>query len=111
MGQLLQGKGRAVKSGSSKLLLQWSESIGGRSRKKFAAALFCGYSKCNKKNHTTYMPSKLERKVDSADRMQIHWQGVSILIKRNLAMPGISLKEPDAAKLEPLMTKLKKPAE
>src|SRR2546429_7112271 len=57
------------------------------------------------------MPTKMDRKVEKADRIQINWQGVSSMIKRNLAMPGISLKEPDPAKLEPLMTKLKKPAE
>jgi hypothetical protein len=57
------------------------------------------------------MPTKLDRKVDKGDRIQINWQGVSSMIKKNLAMPNISLKEPDQEKLEPLMTKLKKPAE
>ena len=57
------------------------------------------------------MPTKLERKVDNADRIEINWQGVSSMIKKSLAMPTISLKEPDPGKLEPLMTKSKKPAE
>src|ERR1051325_1928540 len=70
-----------------------------------AAELFWGYSKINT------MPTKLNRKVDQADRIPIHWQGISSFIKKNLAMPNISLKEPDESKLEPLMTKLKKPAE
>jgi hypothetical protein len=57
------------------------------------------------------MPTKLNRKVDDPDRIPIHWQGVSSMIKKNLAMPNISLKEPDEDKLKPLMEKLKKPAE
>jgi hypothetical protein len=53
----------------------------------------------------------MDRKVGKADRIQVNWLGVTSMIKKNFAITNISLKDPDPDKLEPLMTKLKKPAE
>jgi hypothetical protein len=55
--------------------------------------------------------SKLQKKTDDASRIPVFWDIVKALIKRNLGLTKMTLKDPDVAKLQPAMARLKKPAE
>jgi len=54
--------------------------------------------------------SKMWRRVEKADRIPIHWQGVTSDIKKGVGIQ-MTLKDPDAKELEAEMAKSKKAAE